>query len=374
MISSKDFTESVNKKILFGIPPHSHVSLAMDELRAMEHMGYYCYTVNYGRNDKSGGKLKKIIITLRNALLVNRKMKEVRPDFLYLNSRFEPEGSVRDFLTLFVLKLLNKNLPRVIIKTHGSDLSILNTNSFLYKKIIVPFLTKNVSHWLFLSNEEKEIVQRFNPEMGQRVEVIPNIIVPERCVPTVEFKKKYVFPANKFICLFAGRITEVKGVFDIMKSISFLKHPEVFHFLFIGKGPDMEELQKAAVKYAAVTTIQFTGFLPDAECDRFYSLADVLIYPTYDSEGFPMALFKSVSCGVPVITTSLRAAKDHLKEPANVIWVKPKSPEEIAAALEKIYSDTPLRRMIIKNNRELGLKFSSEKVARQLNHILNSPE
>lgn len=358
------------RTILFGIPPASHVSLAMDEVSAMEQLGYQCFTTPYGRNDQSEGKLTKLAATVRNALQIVSAIRKRRPAFLFLNSRFEPVGSMRDFITLLVLRLFIREMPGVIIKSHGSNMDVLRSDSFLFKRMVIPFLSRHVDFWLFLSSEEKEILMQLNHRIASHASVIPNIIVPSRCDVTDSFRKKYPLPTNKFNCLYAGRLTEVKGVFDIMESISHLHHPDRFHFIFVGSGPDMERLKKESEKFTSSTTIQFTGFIPDAECDQFYGAANVLLYPTYDSEGFPMALFKSVACGLPVVTTPIRAAKDYLSEPENAMFVNPKSPGEIAAALEKIFTNADLRDSMSKNNCETGGRFSKEKVGRLIDTIL----
>lgn len=360
------------KKILFGVAPHSHVALAMDEIRAMEQLGYQCITTPYGRNDQAEGKIKKIVATLKNAFQIASAIKKERPEFLFLNSRFEPKGSIRDFITLFIMQLRIRHLPKVIIKSHGSNMDVLRPSAFLYNRIVIPFLAKRVDFWLFLSSEEKEILQKYNPRIASHTSVIPNIIVPERCRATDGFLKKYPLPADKFNCLFAGRITAVKGVFDILESVSHLDNPDKFHFIFVGSGPDIEKLKKKSEGLSTLTSVQFTGFIPDQECDQFYATADVLVYPTYDSEGFPMALFKSVACGLPVITTSIRAARDYLSAPENALWVNPKSPKEIAVALQRLLADRSLREQMSQNNREKGTSFSKQKVGLLIDSILTT--
>lgn len=359
------------EKIIFGIPPLNHVTLAMDEVKSMENIGYRCYTSIYGNNASSAGKLNRITATIRNAFKLKSKLKNVHPHFLYLNSRFEPIGSLRDYLTLSTLKIFNRKSPRIIIKSHGSDLSILWSNKFIYKKIVLPYLTKNVDAWIFLSNEEKRIIEKHNPVMATRVHVLPNIIISERCESSNDFRMKYNLPADKFICLFVGRLVEVKGVFDILESISYLQSPGNFHFLFVGNGDDESRLKSNAETLNSKSAIQFTGFITDAECDQFFTTADALIYPTYDTEGFCMALFKSVACGIPVITTRLRAAKDYLSEPENVLWVKEKDPEGIANALERIYTDNALKQSMIRNNKLVGKKFLPEEVAQKMDEIFS---
>lgn len=356
----------MKKKILFGIPPHAHISLALDEVAAMKKQEYHCETTVYGRNDRREGKLKKIWNTIRNAFKLVSKLKSTQADFLYLNSRFEPVGSIRDFITLKIVKSFYGNDLKIIIKSHGSDCTVLERQSFLYKKMIIPLLVKNVDSWIFLSHDEKEAIRNHQPLMADRVHVLPNIIVPERCRSSSDFRKKYHLPTNKFICLFVGRMVRVKGVFDILESILHLHTPEKFHFIFVGNGDDEAALKKNANDLMERAGIQFTGFIPDDECDGFYSNADVLVYPTFDTEGFPMALFKSVACGVPVVTTRIRAAKDYLSEPDNVLWIHKKSPKEIARSLERLYLDSSLRNTMAENNLLLGKTFSQERVGRQM--------
>lgn len=358
------------KVILFGMPPVDHIALTTDELEAMNSLGYKCHTIFYGRNNQRENLLKKIIPTVANAFKILSKIKETKPDFLYLNSRFEKVGSARDFITLFILKLFYYKPLKVVVKSHGSDVAILENSPFFYKKIILPFLIKNVDAWIFLSNEELEVIRNSKPQMVEDVYILPNPIVPERCVTSNGFAEKYSLPKDKLICLFAGRLRREKGIFDIVKSVQYLKHPEKFHFIIVGSGEDMKELKKATQEYSSVLKIHFTGHLPDAECDQFYGVSDILIYPTFASEGFPMALFKSVACGMAIITTQIRAAKDHLKEPENVLWVKAKSPKEIAIALEKVSTEKQLKENMQINNINIGKKFAPGAVGRQLDKIL----
>lgn len=362
----------MNQRILFGVPPHSHVALAFDDVHAMQSAGYECYTTTYSRNNFHEGKLKKIFGTIKNAFTILGEIRRTKPQYLFLNSRLGPMGSLRDYLTVWIINTFSKRPPEIIIKSHGSDPEILSSTHFFWKRLVIPYLGKKVDLWLLLSGEEKQMIEALNPEIGNKSHVLPNIVAPERCEPTSEFLAEYPLPRDKFICFYAGRMDREKGIFDILECIPYLTDPKAFHFLFVGRGSDLEELKSKAEQYRELTSIQFTGFLPDAVCDQFYPRADVLLYPTYFPEGFPMALFKSVACGIPVITTATRAAKDHLTEPENTLWVRARAPQEIASALEKIYHDDLLRQQMSANNLKLGKSFSHERIAFQFAEILHS--
>jgi glycosyltransferase involved in cell wall biosynthesis len=360
------------KKILIGIPPRAHVSLAMDEVEGLTKMGYQCSTVSYGRNNQSVSALNKLMATVIKAFKMVKMLYRHSPEFLYLNSRFEPAGSTRDFISILIIRLFYFKKIKIIIKSHGSDCSLLLKKAFWYKKLLVPYLKKNVQAWFFLSTDEKKLIASIDEEIGKKISVIPNIIDPARCVTADVFKEKYHLPKNKFKFLFVGRMVRVKGVFDILNSLPLLTCKNDCAFIFVGDGDDFIELKQMAATLKVDHLVSFAGYLPDKECDHFYANCDALIFPTYDTEGFPMALFKSVAVGIPVITTRIRAAKDYLHEPANVIWVKEKSPQSIADAITTLMVDMALQKSIQQNNKILGEQFAASKVCSLMSQVFLS--
>ncbi len=360
------------KKILIGVPPKAHVSLALDEIEGLQKLGYLCSTVSYGRNNQSVGVINKFFATALRALKIVKKLYQVKPEFLYLNSRFEPAGSTRDFISLQIIKLLYYKKLKVIIKSHGSDYTILLKQSLWYKKIVVPFLRKNVQAWFFLSGDEKKLIAAHDAVIAAKVFVTPNIIDPSRCVNSAEFKEKHQLALDKYKFLFVGRMVKVKGIFDILNSIPLLDCKNNCSFIFVGNGDDWEELKQQATAMHINHLVKFAGYFPDKECDHFYANTDALIFPTYDTEGFPMALFKSVAVGLPVITTQIRAAKDYLHEPDNVLWVKKQSPQSIADAVSKLYYDINLQKQMQQNNKILGELFSAQKVCMLMSNVFLS--
>jgi glycosyltransferase involved in cell wall biosynthesis len=357
----------VNKKILVGIPPKNHIVLAFDEIKGFTELGYTCDTIVYGNNSGSLSGLKRLQKVVINAFKIVSKLYRFSPDFLYLNSRFEPVATSRDFVTLLIVRLCYLKRVRVVIKSHGSDLSILTNEAFLYKRIIMPFMEKVVDAWFFLSNEEKEVIRRENTALSEKCYVTTNIIDPERSISSEQFRAKYKLDEEKFKILYVGRMVREKGIFDILKSIPLLRFKENCLFVFVGDGPNFEELKSFAEAQGLGAFVHFTGFIADEECDHFYANTDLLVYPTFDTEGFPMALFKSVAAGLPVITTQIRAAKDHLTSGQNVLWVEANSPSAIAAAVSRIYNNKSAVSEMSANNKILGKKFSRSNVCLAMN-------
>ena len=362
----------MTQRILVGVPPKHHVLLSQDEIAGFTDLGYACRPVTYGRNDSTAGKIKKVWGTIGKAFNVVKELYAFKPHFLYLNSRFEPVGSVRDFITILIIRLFYFPKVNIVIKTHGSDISLLQRESFFYRRLLIPFLRKQVVAWFFLSNDEKELVRKYDPEFARKVFVTANIVDPGRSVASLAFREKYSLDENKFKVLFAGRIVRAKGVFGLLESIPLLSCKEDCQIIFVGDGPDMVALKKRAEELKITDYTRFPGFVPDHECDHFYANADMLAFPTYDSEGFPMALFKSVAAGLPVITSRIRAAKDHLSEPDNVLWVDGQSAESVANAIDTLYDDHALRNAMSQNNRTIAKKFTRLEVCAGMHEVMMS--
>lgn len=360
------------QRILVGVPPKHHVLLSHDEIQGFDDLGYTCKPVLYGRNDATAGKVQKFLGTIARAFNVVKELYAFKPHILYLNSRFEPAGSTRDFITIRIIKMLYFRKLKIAIKTHGSDTSVLEKKSFFFRKLVVPTIRKHVDAWFFLSSDEKELVRKYDPVMANKVFITANIIDPGRSVASAAFREKYDLDEHKFKVLFAGRIVREKGVFALLQSIPMLTCKNDCQFIFVGDGSHLQELKQLAETLGVAKHTRFPGFIADHECDHFYANADILAFPTYDNEGFPMALFKSVAAGLPVITTQIRAAKDHLTAPDNVLWVDKQSAESIAHAIETLYSDRALRKAMSENNRQMGKKFTRTEVCAGMHEAMLS--
>ena len=360
------------QRILVGVPPKHHVLLSHDEIEGFNDLGYSCRSVTYGRNDAAAGKVKKLLGTIAKGFNVVKELYSFKPHILYLNSRFEPAGSTRDFITILIIQLFYFRKLKIAIKTHGSDISVLEKTSFFFRRLVVPVLRKHVDAWFFLSSDEKELVRKYDPVIANKIFITANIVDPGRSVASAAFREKYDLDERKFKVLFCGRIVREKGVFALLQSIPMLSCKDDCLFVFVGDGHHLQELKQLAETLQVTAHTRFPGFVPDHECDHFYANADMLAFPTYDNEGFPMALFKSVAVGLPVITTQIRAAKDHLTAPDNVLWVDKESAESIAKAIETLYSDRALRKAMSENNRQIAKKFTRTQVCAGMHKAMMS--
>lgn len=101
-------------------------------------------------------------------------------------------------------------------------------------------------------------------------------------------------------CLFLGRLTKNKGVYDLFEIEQLLSKAEVdVCWTVVGRGAELKGLKE---QWTDKKNIQFIS--PDSNADVLKVCAsnDVLVFPT-KFEGFPVAMVESMSVGcVPVIS------------------------------------------------------------------------
>jgi glycosyltransferase involved in cell wall biosynthesis len=256
--------------------------------------------------------------------------------------------------TLRLLLLAVRVRPRVILVASGvTDWSYLPLLRFSGAKI-VPIL-----HNTLWPNE-------FRPKIGLRQELYR--FVWQRCVsftlavspacarqvqsvagdvPVVVFRPS--FPAasfsqspapNEFSCsplsvLFAGRIEENKGVFDILKMAE--KLPQV-EFALCGDGQALPEVIRQ-IDCRRLSNVKTYGKLNRPNLLERYLQAHLVIVPTRSNfaEGFAMVVAEAILQLRPVITSRVVPAAEVFRDA--VIWVEPDHVDGYIHAIRRLTSD-----------------------------------
>lgn len=98
-------------------------------------------------------------------------------------------------------------------------------------------------------------------------------------------RKSLNIPDEQKILLFVGRLHVLKNILFIADSLKILKDKGFnYKMIFIGKGPDEEELKTKISKLGLDQDVIFTGRIMDRDILRqYYQLADLFIFPSlYD--------------------------------------------------------------------------------------------
>lgn len=105
--------------------------------------------------------------------------------------------------------------------------------------------------------------------------------------------------------VFTGKLSNAKGVPELLKACDLLAKDHLIHLTLIGSGADPLEFE--AIKAAAGNKpypVVLTGQLNQTDISRIYQQSHLFILPSY-YEGMPLVVPEALACGMGVVVTDL---------------------------------------------------------------------
>jgi len=163
--------------------------------------------------------------------------------------------------------------------------------------------------------------------------------------------------------LFAGRLIQAKGIFDLLDAMPIILRQVDCHLLIAGEGEEKEEIKSRIEKANLKQYISLLGYVDSDHLSDIYRSTSVFILPTYFGEGFPTVISEAMSFGLPIVTTPLRGSRDHLHDEVNTLFVPPRNPDAIANAVIRLLKDPKLCEEMGRANLAKVQEFKPENVA-----------
>jgi glycosyltransferase involved in cell wall biosynthesis len=108
--------------------------------------------------------------------------------------------------------------------------------------------------------------------------------------------------------------------------------------------------------------VRFLGYVPDDDLPALYSGATIFAFPSL-YEGFGLPVLEAMSCGTPVITSSISATAEVAGDAALV--VDPRDTDALAEAIRRVARDAALRGDLRARGLERARHFSWQRTARE---------
>jgi glycosyltransferase involved in cell wall biosynthesis len=164
-------------------------------------------------------------------------------------------------------------------------------------------------------------------ELGAReVRVVPSgVAIPEAVGE----------PADPPHVLFAGRLSEEKGILE------FLEATEGLQRVVVGDGPLRDRAPDAV------------GFVPPGQLGAYYTRAAVVACPSR-REGYGVVAREAMAYGRPVVATAVGGLLDVIEDGVTGLRVPPRDPQALRGAIEMLLADTTLRHKLGDAAREVA--------------------
>lgn len=162
-----------------------------------------------------------------------------------------------------------------------------------------------------------------SPEVKRKIEEITH----HKSCPLYVFKAQYYrsnfenLPPSRahskkpFVVVFAGRIEQNKGIFDILKMADMLRNENII-FHICGGGTMLDELKDECALHKLENQVHIHGRLNRPDLLAIYTQCHAVIVPTRSnfSEGFAMVAAEAILLGRVIISSSIYQPLKHYEK------------------------------------------------------------
>ena len=154
-----------------------------------------------------------------------------------------------------------------------------------------------------------------------------------------EAVRGYDLPEGVPVFLYVGRMMRYKGIFLILDALRGLTEAGIdYRMIFVGKGPDADELARKAAEYGIGDKCIFTGPVYDREVLRAINTrADLFLFPsTFDTSG--LVVREAAACGLPAVVIEGSCAAEDVADRHNGYLIR-QDAASLCALLTELVKD-----------------------------------
>ncbi|OGG11073.1 hypothetical protein A2Z00_01675 [Candidatus Gottesmanbacteria bacterium RBG_13_45_10] len=224
-----------------------------------------------------------------------------------------------------------------------------NNEGIRGRKVFKKRAREELDHIIALTNKTKDalLLEGADPK---KITVISHFVDTKRFRPSGETQRRRFAPSlRKITIVFAGRLEEYKGVFDILQAASILlgdtklKDYELT-FTFVGNGSENDHMARVENALGLSGHVRHRQ-VPYDKMPDVYESSDIFVAPsvptpTYD-EQYCTALLEAQAAGLPIVTTKTGGIPENI-DSAGVL-VEPGDALGIAEALKRYILNSRLR-------------------------------
>lgn len=208
------------------------------------------------------------------------------------------------------------------------------------------------------------VIQKNLEEHGvQNTRVLSNGVDLEAFKPSSNNLRKKLGLKGKII-LFSGRMTKEKNIDVVIKAIPLVSKKVNASFLFVGGGPELENLK---LKSRGMKNVLFTGEIQHQRITDYINTCDVSVSAS-TFETFGLSLLESMACGKPVVGADSLAIPEFVSEKNGGLF-EPFNSEQLSEKLVEILSDSKKYKSKSREALKTAEKFSIKKQAEKLEKI-----
>jgi glycosyltransferase involved in cell wall biosynthesis len=228
-------------------------------------------------------------------------------------------------------------------------------------RILDAFVYSRFQRVVAVSNQVANALTEWQPGIKHKLHVIPNgVPIPDISESKAQIRDKLGLPLDVPLILFVGRLSHIKGVDILLRSLSRLNGRE-YRAMLAGTGAQRDELEQLAIQLGVRDKVDFLGLRDDVW--RLMLAADCLVLPSR-WEGLPMVILEAMARAKPVIASAVGGIPEVIKDGVTGWLVPPEDPLALAETVNRVLSSPEMACSVGCAARELiTTKFSIDVTA-----------
>jgi glycosyltransferase involved in cell wall biosynthesis len=186
-----------------------------------------------------------------------------------------------------------------------------------------------------------------------------------------DLRDRLGIPKDAFVAVLARRLYQKNGVLFLAQAIANLGHPSL-HLVVAGDGSDRMEFESIISRAGLDDNVHMLGGVANSKMPDIYRACDVAVLPSL-MEATSIAGLEAMACGLPLIGTNVGGIPVILEDRKNGLLVEPKSPEQLANALDEMIKNAAESKVMGDHSRKRAVEeFSWHSIAIETIKVYNS--
>jgi glycosyltransferase involved in cell wall biosynthesis len=203
------------------------------------------------------------------------------------------------------------------------------------------------------------------------VEVVPNGVDLNR----IKYHVSSIEDDKKIVIISASRLVSKNGMDILIRATAELKgliHNTEYLIQILGSGPEGIRLKKLVKDLAIEDQVEFLGSVENDKVPEYLMRADIFVRPSR-SEGQGIAFLEAMAAGLPVIGTPVGGIPEFVHDGDTGLLAKPEDFSDLAAKIQRLILDEPLREKLGQNGRKLvEQKYDWNVIAEKMNDVIRN--
>lgn len=194
---------------------------------------------------------------------------------------------------------------------------------------------------------------------GDKITVVPNGVDTRRFVPMsrdIQLAKTLGLE-GKTVIGYIGSVLDYEGLellLEAAESLSMVRSD--FHILIVGDGAELERFKALAIERGLTEVVTFTGRVPHADVERYYSIVDIAPFPRLPlpvcEMVSPLKPFEAMAMGKAVVASDVSALAEIVQDGKTGLLHKKGSAADLTRVLSRLLDEPELRSTLATNGLE----------------------